>query len=78
MDAFEVVWELRGTLSYRLCPQCFRAVPNTSSERYCINDGSWLLEVCPLCGSAITSPYTRFCSCCGLEFSKVAITEDMC
>ena len=65
-------------LRYRLCPRCQRAVPTSSLERYCINDGSWLLEACPLCGSAITSPYTRFCGCCGLEFSKVAIHEDVC
>ena len=64
-------------LRYRLCPRCARAVPIRSSERYCINDGSWLLEQCPLCGSAITNPYTRFCGCCGLEFGKVAIPEDV-
>ena len=63
--------EPRGGITFRLCPRCARAVPSGSSERYCINDGSWLLEACPLCGSAITSPYTRFCGCCGLEFARV-------
>ena len=57
-------------ITYRLCPRCARAVPIRSGERYCINDGSWLLEACPLCGSAITSPYTRFCAACGLEFPR--------
>jgi predicted amidophosphoribosyltransferase len=58
-------------LRYRLCPRCVRAVPIRSTERYCINDGEWLLEACPLCGAAITNPYTRFCGCCGLEFARV-------
>lgn len=55
---------------FRLCPRCARAVPARSSERYCINDGTWLLERCPLCGAAITSPYTRFCAACGLGFAN--------
>jgi predicted amidophosphoribosyltransferase len=45
-------------------------VPATSKERYCINDGEKLLEHCPACHAAITSPYTRFCAGCGLEFIK--------
>jgi predicted amidophosphoribosyltransferase len=56
-------------LSYRLCPRCGRAVPATSKERYCINDGEKLLQHCPACHAAITSPYTRFCAGCGLEFT---------
>ena len=63
--------EASRPLRYRLCPRCARAVPIRSTERYCINDGSWLLEACPLCGAGITNPYTRFCGCCGLEFGKV-------
>ena len=59
------------TVHYRLCPCCARAVPARSSERYCINDGTWLLEACPLCGTPITSPYARFCATCGLEFATV-------
>lgn len=65
--------EPRGGITYRLCPRCARAVPSGSTERYCINDGEKLLEVCPLCGAAITSPYTRFCGCCGLEFARVIV-----
>jgi len=61
-----------------LCPRCARTVPIRSGERYCINDGSWLLEACPLYGSAITNPYTRFCGCCGLEFARViAVSADL-
>jgi predicted amidophosphoribosyltransferase len=74
VDALEGDWEHRGTLHYRLCPRCFRAVPANSSERYCINDGSWLLEHCPLCSAPITNPYARYCAGCGLEFSK-ALSE---
>ena len=62
--------ELGGGVTYRLCPRCARAVPIRSTERYCINDGEKLLEACPLCGHVITSPYTRFCGCCGLEFAR--------
>jgi NAD-dependent SIR2 family protein deacetylase len=76
VKAFEDVWERRGTLHYRLCPRCQRAVPTNSSERYCINDGSWLLERCPLCSTTITNPYARFCAACGLEFAGANSTED--
>lgn len=72
MESLEVDWERRRTLRYRLCPNCFRAVPVNSSERYCINDGTWLLEHCPLCAESITSPYARFCAACGLEFANIA------
>jgi hypothetical protein len=58
-------------LSYRLCPQCGRAVPATSKERYCINDGSWLLEACPICTATVRSPYARHCGVCGFKFSKL-------
>lgn len=53
---------------YRLCPKCARAVPVDSTERYCINDGAKLLESCPRCGTAITSPYARFCGSCGTDY----------
>lgn len=52
-------------LEYRLCPRCSRAVPAHSGERYCINDGAQMLEACPVCKAAITSPYSRFCAFCG-------------
>jgi hypothetical protein len=74
VDAFEDGWERRGTLHYRLCPRCFRAVQANSSERYCINDGSWLLEQCPLCSAPITNPYARYCATCGLEFAGATET----
>ncbi|WP_309571028.1 zinc ribbon domain-containing protein [Deinococcus sp.] len=54
-----------AALRYRLCPRCLRAVPGTSGERYCVNDGTRLLDSCPACGAAITSPYARHCSRCG-------------
>lgn len=54
-----------GRLYYRLCPRCLRAVPNTSPERYCVNDGVPLLGACPACGSRITSPFARHCGRCG-------------
>jgi predicted amidophosphoribosyltransferase len=44
-------------------------VPASTSEHYCINDGSPMLEHCPSCDTEITSPYARFCAACGLEFS---------
>ncbi|WP_310584190.1 zinc ribbon domain-containing protein [Deinococcus sp.] len=53
---------------YRLCPRCGRAVPSSSGERYCINDGSALLAACSACGARITSPYSRFCGACGRVF----------
>jgi hypothetical protein len=72
----EIDLEGRSTLRYRLCPCCTRAVPATSSERYCINDGTWMLEGCPLCSTAITSPYTCFCATCGLEFATLETTRE--
>lgn len=59
--------------TYRLCPRCFRAVPARSSERYCANDGERLLERCPLCETAITSPYAQFCVGCGFEFGLLSV-----
>lgn len=63
-----------GVLSYRLCPRCLRAVPSTSGERYCVNDGTRLLEACPHCGARITSPYSRFCGACGGPLSEMTPT----
>ena len=61
--------------TYRLCPRCFRAVPARSGERYCANDGERLLEQCPLCETAITSPYAQFCVGCGFEFGLLAVRQ---
>ncbi|MFC4453934.1 hypothetical protein [Deinococcus sonorensis] len=55
---------------YRLCPRCFRAVPGSTAERYCINDGTRLLDRCPCCGTRITSPYSRYCSGCGHPYAQ--------
>ncbi|PYE53909.1 zinc ribbon domain-containing protein [Deinococcus yavapaiensis] len=57
-------------LAYRLCPRCLRAVPATSGERYCVNDGVRLLEACPRCGAPIASPYARFCPRCGAPLAE--------
>ena len=56
-----------ASLRYRLCPRCARAVPASSSEHYCVNDGTPLLESCPdpACDEPILSPYARFCAGCG-------------
>jgi predicted amidophosphoribosyltransferase len=51
--------------TYQLCPRCFRAVPSSSEEHYCPNDGTRLLAACPHCQAAIVSPYARFCTTCG-------------
>jgi hypothetical protein len=69
MPRSEIDREGGKALRYRLCVRCFRAVPATSGECYCINDGSPMLEACVLCATPITSPYARFCACCGLEFA---------
>jgi len=69
-------WDGGRVLGFRLCPRCARAVPTSSSERYCINDGSWMLEECPLCSAAITHPYARYCTACGLEFART-LTETL-
>jgi endogenous inhibitor of DNA gyrase (YacG/DUF329 family) len=58
---------------FRLCPKCFRAVPASSGERYCLNDGQRLLEACPQCGTRITSPYARHCGHCGTRFQNVKL-----
>lgn len=68
MSGSEIDWDARKAIRYRLCVRCFRAVPTASGERHCINDGTPMLEACPLCSTPITSPYARFCACCGLEF----------
>lgn len=70
MPGSEIDWESKRMLRFRLCLRCFRAVPSRSDERYCINDGTPLLEACPWCGAAISNPYARFCGACGLEYSE--------
>lgn len=72
-DRFSNLWADR--VAYRLCPACFRAVPVRSPERYCINDGTWLLQTCPICETPITSPYARFCGECGFGFAWVAVGD---
>ena len=57
-------------LCYRLCPCCSRAVPASSSERYCVNDGTWLTDACPLCCAPIVSPYACYCATCGEPLLK--------
>lgn len=57
-----------AAVRYRLCPRCARAVPSTSGERYCANDGARLLDACPQCHAPITSPYARYCVRCGTDF----------
>ncbi|WP_423775865.1 double zinc ribbon domain-containing protein [Allomeiothermus silvanus] len=59
------------SVTYRLCPRCFRAVPAASEERYCPNDGTPLLLACPRCQAPITSPYARYCVVCGQGFGLV-------
>ncbi|CAN5570810.1 hypothetical protein BH24DEI1_BH24DEI1_14480 [soil metagenome] len=59
-----------GFAHYRLCPRCFRAVPEAAGEVYCPNDGTRLLAACPACSAPITSPYSRFCVRCGDDFAK--------
>jgi hypothetical protein len=71
MSGSEIDWQGRRTLHSWLCVRCFRAVPATTGERYCINDGTWLLEACPLCNTPITSAYARFCAVYSLEFFLV-------
>lgn len=58
-------------LTYRLCPRCLRAVPAHSGERYCVNDGTLLLETCPACHAPIRSPYARHCAHCGLPLGQI-------
>ncbi len=57
-------------VQYRICPLCARAVPMTSTEHHCINDGTKLLEACPRCQTSIHSPYTLHCGSCGFEFAQ--------
>jgi predicted amidophosphoribosyltransferase len=64
--------------TFRLCPRCGRAVPDSSGERFCPNDGERLLEACPKCGAGIRTPLARFCTACGFEFARaatVAVTQ---
>jgi predicted amidophosphoribosyltransferase len=73
MAGTEPGWDGSRTLTFRVCLRCARAVPSSSGERYCINDGSLLLEHCPSCSAAITNPYARYCAACGLEFAGIVL-----
>lgn len=61
---------MKPLVSYRLCPSCFRAVPEAAGEVYCPNDGPRLLTACPACGAPILSPYGRFCVRCGRNLAE--------
>jgi hypothetical protein len=60
------------TMGFKLCPRCGRAVPVSSGERHCINDGEILLTTCPVCATTITHPYAKHCSSCGYEFAHAS------
>ncbi len=62
--------------SYRICPRCSRAVPAQSKEAFCINDGTKLLEKCPVCQAKITSPHARYCQACGFHYPDVLEREE--
>jgi hypothetical protein len=76
MAGSEIDWEGRKTPRFRLCVHCFRAVPANTNEQYCINDGTPMLEVCPLCNTPISSPYARFCGKCGRDFVTPSSKEE--
>jgi len=61
---------MKIAVAYRLCPHCFRAVPEASDEVYCPNDGVKLLTTCPACSLPIASPYSHFCVRCGLGLAS--------
>jgi predicted amidophosphoribosyltransferase len=61
-----------AALSYKLCPRCFQAVPHSSNEVYCPNDGERLFSGCPRCAARLLSPYARFCVKCGLALAHGA------
>ena len=64
-----------GPLAYRLCPRCQRAVPISSPERYCSNDGALLIGACPECRTPIGSPFARFCAACGHDLFGPGTTK---
>ena len=70
MNTFETANPDHESPNYRLCPCCTRTVHASSNEHFCINDGSRLLEACPVCGTRITSPYARYCAACGFEMTS--------
>jgi predicted RNA-binding Zn-ribbon protein involved in translation (DUF1610 family) len=71
MSGIETDGQDLGLIRFRLCVRCFRAVPTSANERYCINDGTQMLERCPMCNSPISNPYARYCATCGLEFAAL-------
>ncbi len=62
-------------LFFHVCPRCARAVPSSTNEQHCINDGTALLKCCPVCQTRITNPYGKFCAGCGLEFATFVDTS---
>ncbi len=76
MSGSEIDGEDPSPVRFRLCVRCFRAVPASSNERYCINDGTQMLEQCPMCKTPISSPYARFCAGCGFEFGLANSGQD--
>lgn len=66
---------MNQSLHYRICPCCTRAVPVESGEKYCINDGTAMLEQCRTCQAPILSPYAQNCFQCGLAFEFLPVAK---
>ena len=63
---------MRTEPRYRLCPTCDRSVNLESDERFCVQDGTKMLESCPRCDAPIRVEGAKFCGACGSKYETVA------
>jgi hypothetical protein len=70
----------KGSMSaetrYRICPACERSASAESDERFCVNDGTKMLEACSHCQALIKVAGAKFCAACGLPYKTASATPN--
>jgi hypothetical protein len=61
---------------YRICPTCERSASFESDERFCVNDGTKMLEECPRCQAQIKVAGAKFCAACGFQYKAAPKTAN--
>jgi hypothetical protein len=70
----------KGSMSaetrYRICPTCERSASAENDERFCVKDGTKMLEACSHCQAPIKVADAKFCAACGLPYKTASATPN--